>query len=132
MLSVVNDDAAVADGRSMLDELCREGARRMLAAALEAENAAKITDDKASAEEAVAIVVRHLRERVTISELPDLPREVPAIWLRQITDKSGFEIIYVAALRSVGIPARLGPDGRAEFWNADKWTTAPPPSIINW
>jgi len=37
MLSVVNDDAAVADGRSMLDEICREGAQRMLAAALEAE-----------------------------------------------------------------------------------------------
>jgi len=37
MLSVVNDDAARADGRSMLDEICREGARTMLAAALEAE-----------------------------------------------------------------------------------------------
>ena len=28
MLSVVNDEGAVADGRSMLDEICREGARR--------------------------------------------------------------------------------------------------------
>jgi putative transposase len=37
MLSVVNDDAAAGDGRSMLDEICREGARQMLAAALEAE-----------------------------------------------------------------------------------------------
>ena len=37
MLSVVNKDVAVADGRSMLDEICREGAQRMLAAALEAE-----------------------------------------------------------------------------------------------
>jgi len=37
MLSVVNDEAARADGRSMLDEVCREGARTMLAAALEAE-----------------------------------------------------------------------------------------------
>jgi putative transposase len=37
MLSVVNDEAAAADGRSMLDEICREGAQRMLAAALEAE-----------------------------------------------------------------------------------------------
>jgi putative transposase len=37
MLSVVNDGAAAGDGRSMLDEICREGARRMLAAALEAE-----------------------------------------------------------------------------------------------
>ncbi|MHB1599255.1 MAG: IS256 family transposase [Acidimicrobiales bacterium] len=37
MLSVVNDEAARADGRSMLDEICREGARTMLAGALEAE-----------------------------------------------------------------------------------------------
>jgi putative transposase len=37
VLSVVNDDAAVADGRSMLDEICREGAQAMLASALEAE-----------------------------------------------------------------------------------------------
>lgn len=37
MLSVVNDDAARAEGRSMLDEICREGAQAMLAAALEAE-----------------------------------------------------------------------------------------------
>ena len=37
MLSVVNDEGAVADGRSMLDEICREGAQKMLAAALEAE-----------------------------------------------------------------------------------------------
>jgi hypothetical protein len=36
MLSVVNDETAGADGRSMLDEICREGARTMLAAALEA------------------------------------------------------------------------------------------------
>jgi putative transposase len=37
VLSVVNQEVAVADGRSMLDEICREGAQRMLAAALEAE-----------------------------------------------------------------------------------------------
>lgn len=37
MLSVVNNETAATDGRSMLDEICREGARTMLAAALEAE-----------------------------------------------------------------------------------------------
>ncbi|MGW4095024.1 IS256 family transposase [Nocardia sp. NPDC004750] len=36
MLTVVNDDAATRDG-SLIDEIVREGARRMLAAALEAE-----------------------------------------------------------------------------------------------
>ena len=37
MLSVVADEAAQAELRGDLDELAREGARRMLAAALEAE-----------------------------------------------------------------------------------------------
>ncbi len=37
MLSVVNDETARADRRSMLDEIRREGGRTMLAAALEAE-----------------------------------------------------------------------------------------------
>ena len=37
MLSVVNNDEAGAEGRLGLDEICREGARTMLAAALEAE-----------------------------------------------------------------------------------------------
>ena len=37
MLSVGNDETARADGRSVQDEICREGARTMLAAALEAE-----------------------------------------------------------------------------------------------
>lgn len=37
MLSVVNADGTTADGSSLIDEIVREGARRMLAAALEAE-----------------------------------------------------------------------------------------------
>ena len=37
MLSVVNNDEAGAEARSGLAEICREGARTMLAAALEAE-----------------------------------------------------------------------------------------------
>ena len=37
MLSVVNNDEAGAEGRLDLDGICREGARTMLAAALEAE-----------------------------------------------------------------------------------------------
>ncbi len=87
---------------------------------------------ESSPEDAARIVVRHLRERVTIAALPDLPHDVPEIWRKQITDETGFEIIYVAALRSVGVPARLDPHQRAEFWDGDKWRTAPPPSVISW
>jgi hypothetical protein len=37
VLSVVNDDGTMANGSSLIDEIVREGARRMLAAAREAE-----------------------------------------------------------------------------------------------
>ena len=85
-----------------------------------------------SPEDAAKIVVRHLRERVTIATVPNLPQDVPAIWLKQITDEAGFQIICVAALRSVGVPARLGLQHQAEFWNGAKWDTAPPPSVMSW
>jgi hypothetical protein len=82
--------------------------------------------------DAARIVVRHLRERVTIATAPDLPRNVPLIWLKQITGEAGFETICVAALRSVGVPARLNLQHQAEFWNGDKWQIAPPPSAMSW
>jgi predicted esterase/LysM repeat protein len=85
-----------------------------------------------SPEDAARIVVRHLRERVTISDLPNLPHDVPAIWLRQITDETGFEMAYVAALRSVGVPARLNAQQQAEFWDGTKWVNAPRPAVVSW
>lgn len=44
MLSVVNDDGTTAKGSSLIDEIVREGARRMLAAALKAEVNAYIAE----------------------------------------------------------------------------------------
>jgi acetyl esterase/lipase len=85
-----------------------------------------------SPEDAARIVVRHLRARVTIADLPNLPQDVPAIWLKQITDKTGFEIIYVAALRSVGVPARLNSWQQAEIWDDHQWHTAPGPPVSSW
>jgi dienelactone hydrolase len=85
---------------------------------------------EASLEDAASVVVRHLRERVTISTGPDLPREVSTIRLMQVADEVGFEVIYVAVLRSVGVPARLDVGGHATFWSDDKWKTAPQPAII--
>ncbi|MGA9780202.1 MAG: dienelactone hydrolase family protein [Verrucomicrobiia bacterium] len=87
---------------------------------------------ESSPEDAAKIAVRHLRERVTIAAAPNLPHEVPTVWLRQVTDETGFEIIYVAALRSVGVPARLDSNSQAEFWNGNKWQIAPQPSVVSW
>ncbi len=44
MLTVVNEDGSTHDGSSLIDEIVREGARRMLAAALEAEVNAYIAE----------------------------------------------------------------------------------------
>lgn len=85
-----------------------------------------------SPEDAAQIVVRHLRARVTVADLPNLPRDVPTIWLRQITDRTGFEIIYVAALRSVGVPARLDAYGQTELFAEGKWQSAPQPVVMRW
>jgi dienelactone hydrolase len=87
---------------------------------------------ESSTAEAAQIVVRHLRERVTIADIPNPPREVSVIWRRQITDEIGFEIIYVAALRLVGVPARLDGNGRAEFWDGGRWSAAPGPAVVSW
>jgi acetyl esterase/lipase len=82
--------------------------------------------------DAAQIVVRHLRERVTVVAGPNLPHDVPNIWLRQLTDERGFEIIYIAALRSVGVPARLNATGVAEIFADTKWQTTPAPAIMSW
>lgn len=73
----------------------------------------------------------HLRERVTITNLPNLPHEVPDIWLKQITDEAGFEIIYLAALRAIGVPPHLDSNRHAEFWDSNQRQPAPPPSVIH-
>ena len=48
------------------------------------------------------IVVRFLRERVTIAQGAGLPGVGAEAWQRQVTNERGFEAIYVAALLSVG------------------------------
>jgi dienelactone hydrolase len=86
---------------------------------------------ESSPDDAAKIIVRHLRERVTIVTLQRPPHDVPVIWLRQISDNTGFEIIYIAALRSVGIAARLDDRGQAEFFSHGGWQPAPQPIIAN-
>jgi dienelactone hydrolase len=85
-------------------------------------------------EDAAVIVARFLRERVTI--LDGLRGggsiDIGEIWQRQITDARGFEAVYVAAMRSAGIPARLDARHRAEFWTGSAWRPAPRPVLEAW
>ena len=54
---------------------------------------------------------------------------IAAIWQRQIANERGFEAVYVAALRSVGVAARLGRQGQAELWTGVEWMAAPRPLL---
>lgn len=54
-------------------------------------------------------------------------KSVLEIWRQQMASVEEFERIYVAALRSVGIPARLATSGQAEFWTGAEWKVAPRP-----
>jgi hypothetical protein len=82
-------------------------------------------------EAAAEVVARFLRERVSVVPGEGLPSTVAAVWERQVTNERGFEAAYVAALRSVGVPARLG-KGRAEYRSGAAWHPAPRPLVEVW
>ena len=92
MLSVVNDETARADGRSMLDEICREGARTMLAAALEAEvdaYLAELADERD--EDGHALVTRngHARSRKVQTVAGAVEIRAPRVNDRRVDETTG-------------------------------------------
>ena len=52
---------------------------------------------------------------------------IKAIWEQELSDEAGFEKIYVAALRSVGIAARLNGHSQVELFSDGRWQSAPHP-----
>jgi pimeloyl-ACP methyl ester carboxylesterase len=82
--------------------------------------------------DAAAIVVRFLRQRVTIS--PNYPKQlgVESMWNGHIVNLEDFEVLYTATLRSVGVPARLNEKREAEYWTGSQWEAAPRPLAITW
>lgn len=92
MLSVVNNEAAVADGRSMLDEICREGARTMLAAALEAEVDAYLAELAGERDEdGHALVTRngHARPRKVQTVAGAVAIRAPRVNDRRVDEETG-------------------------------------------
>lgn len=79
--------------------------------------------------EAAEIVVRFLRERVGINESVRQGHAIETCWRTGWTSDSGFDGIYVAAMRSVGIAARIGESGAAELWTGHSWVAAPQPYL---
>jgi transglutaminase-like putative cysteine protease len=85
-----------------------------------------------STADAAEIVVRFLRQRVTIA--PGYPAQpgVESMWNGHVVNAADFEVLYVAALRSVGVPARLNALRQAEFWTGEGWQAAPRPLATTW
>ncbi len=82
--------------------------------------------------DAAVIVVRFLRQRVTIA--PNHPKQpgVESMWYGHIVNLEDFEILYTATLRSVGVPARLNGKQEAEYWTGSQWQAAPRPLATTW
>lgn len=79
--------------------------------------------------EAAEIVVRFLSGRVAFRSGRASVCGIRTAWEEQAADDESWERLYVAAMRSATIAARLGDSGRAELWTGVKWVRAPRPVI---
>src|SRR6478736_3339495 len=77
-----------------------------------------------SLEAAAEIVIRRLREHVKTNLDADVPAFILESWERGVAGEANFQMLAVAALRSVGIPGRLSASGVAEFWTGAEWEPA--------
>jgi putative transposase len=103
MLSVIADEAAQAELHTDLDELAREGARRMLAAALEAEVDAYLAAYATERDEGGRrLVVRngHARRRKVTTAAGAIPVRAPRVDDRRVDPVTGQR----ARFRSVILP----------------------------
>jgi transposase-like protein len=97
MLSVIADDSARAELHTDLDELAREGARRMLAAALEAEVDAYLAAAAAERDErGRRLVVRngHAREREVVTAAGAVAVQAPRVNDRRVDPVTGQRIRF--------------------------------------
>ena len=92
MLRVVADDDARADMTLELDEICREGARRMLAAALEAERdayLASFVDDRDEDGRRLVVGNGHARPRVIATGAGPIEVEAPRVNDKRVDEATG-------------------------------------------
>ena len=85
----------------------------------------------ASPDEAANFLVKYLRTEVEINSGPLETTRIQKIWDGRSASPEEFETLYVAALRSVGLGARLNLKGHAEILDNGKWQDAPrPPTLL--
>ncbi|MDP9336203.1 MAG: IS256 family transposase [Actinomycetota bacterium] len=101
MLKVAADEAAGMDGRGSLDEICREGARRMLAAALEAEADAYVeafADEVDDADHRLVVRNGHARPRTITTVAGAIGVEVPRVNDKRVDVESGERMGFKSAI----------------------------------
>jgi hypothetical protein len=75
---------------------------------------------------AAVLIARELRTRVTPRTTANASTLRPA-WQRGEAHPIEWEALFIAALRSAGIAARVGEGGQAEIWVDSGWQAAPRP-----
>jgi hypothetical protein len=75
---------------------------------------------------AAEMVWRGIQEKIAVTD-PAPAATILAMWREGRASAAGRARLEVAALRAVGIPARLTADGQLEFWNGTEWRTMATP-----
>lgn len=83
----------------------------------------KSPDTRSAAE----IIVLFLRQRITIVEHSPGFQSATVSWQSGSADKAGFDAIYLASLRSVGIPCKRDAHGWVRILETSGWSIAPAP-----
>lgn len=76
-------------------------------------------------------VVAFLRERVSIDAAAS-KSGILSCWDSQTASEQDWERLYLAALRSVTVAARMSAGGFAEIWTGTRWEAAPRPAMGAW
>ncbi|HMP84214.1 MAG TPA: transglutaminase domain-containing protein, partial [Verrucomicrobiota bacterium] len=75
---------------------------------------------------AVEIVIRELSRSLELQTDSSAPMSIRVIWTTGRADAAGFEAVAVAALRAIGIPARLDESGsKGEWFDGGNWRALP-------
>jgi hypothetical protein len=86
----------------------------------------------ATPHDAANILVNHLRLEVEVRESArgSSTTTIQQIWNQRATTPTGFEQIYLAALRSIAVAAKLNSQGRVEIRDDGEWKAAPRPAEL--
>jgi hypothetical protein len=81
--------------------------------------------------EAASVLAGELRTEIEIQNQPRNDFNFTRIWRDRVASADEFKILHVAALRAVGICARINVQGMVEILQNTKWLPAPlPPEIV--